>query len=82
MEPHLVKNYLSFVVNNCRAVYLLQARHGKEQFGGKGVNTTITLEDYKAMLYEFKLINEEEPWQAHRKLKEGIGYFHGVWKKD
>ena len=81
MEPHIVKNYLKYVLPECNSVYLLQARQGKESSKNKGVETPITFDDYNQMLNGFKLIAESDPYQANRKLKEGIGYFHAVWKK-
>lgn len=81
MEPHIVKNYLNYVLPECQSIYLLQARHGKESSKNKGVETPISFEDYNQMLEGFTLLAEDDPYQAHKKLREGIGYFHAVWKK-
>lgn len=82
MEPDIVQNYLSYVLDECKSIYLLQARHGKESSKNSGVVTPISFEDYNSMLNGFKLINESQPFQAHRKLVEKIGYFHAVWQKE
>lgn len=78
MEPEVVQNYLSYALPNCKWVYLLQARHGKES---ARVTNPIRLEDYDSYLEGFDLVKEEEPYRAHKRLNESGGYFHAVWKK-
>ena len=81
MEPEIVSNYLTHILPVTDAVYLLQARHGKESKATKGVRKPTTFDDYCNMLNGFDLITEEDPYQANRKLKEGLAYFHAVWRK-
>jgi putative sugar O-methyltransferase len=81
MEPEIVKNYLSYVLDNCNAIYLLQARHGKESDKRSGVVTPIRFNDYNNMLGDFKLIKESDAFEAHRKMSQSGGYFQAVWKK-
>ncbi len=81
MEPHIVKNYLKYILKGCQAIYLLQARHGKESYKNKGVVTPIRFEDYTPMLNGFTLIDDSEAYKAHKKLSQSGGYFQAVWKK-
>lgn len=80
MEPNIVQNYLSYVLNNCNSIYLLQARYGKESTKDNGVKIPIKFEDYNAMLSNYELVKESDAYQAHRKLSDSKGYFHAVWK--
>lgn len=82
MEPKIVKNYLNYILEGCQAIYLLQAKHGKESTKNKGVETPIRFDDYVSMLNGFKLIDESDAFQAHRRLAESGGYFHAVWRKE
>ena len=82
MEPNIVKNYLSYILEGCQAIFLLQARHGKESGKNRGVENPICFDDYVSMLNGFKLIDESDAFQAHRRLSESGGYFWAVWKKD
>lgn len=77
MEPDVVKNYLRFVKSNCRFIYLLQARHGKE---AGSVDMPITFKDYNDWLNEYKLLEDENAFRAHMRLKESGGYFHAIWE--
>ncbi len=81
MEPHIVKNYLSFVTNSCKHIYLLQARKGKESTQSSGVVTPITFDDYNKMLNMFSLIKETDAHEAHRKMSQSGGYFQAVWSR-
>jgi len=81
MEPHIVKNYLSYVLNNCESIYLLQARHGKESAKNSGVVKPIRFSDYNAMFENFVLIQESDALEAHRKMSQSGGYFQAVWKR-
>lgn len=80
MEPHIVKNYLSYILGSCDLIYLLQARKGKESTIEEGVVTPIKFEDYDLMLQNYKLLDESDAFQAHRKLSQSGGYFQAVWK--
>jgi putative sugar O-methyltransferase len=80
MEPNIVKNYLNYVINSCRFIYLLQARYGKESTQSTGVVTPITFNDYKNMLKNYQLIKESDAYEAHRKMSQSKGYFQAVWK--
>lgn len=80
MEPTIVKNYLSFVINSCKFIYLLQARYGKESTQTSGVETPITFDDYKNMLDNYQLVKESDAFEAHRKMSQSGGYFQAVWK--
>lgn len=77
MEPKIVNNYLSYINNNCRWVFLLQARHGKEL---KSVKTPIKYEDYNKWLLDYELVQESDAFRAHMRLKESGGYFQAIWK--
>lgn len=83
MEPEIVKNYLSYILDGCKSIYLLQAREGKESTKSSGVVSKINFEDYCNFLNGFKLINESDVFHASRKLKPGgREYFQAVWKKE
>lgn len=81
MEPDIVNNYLSYIVENCEAVYLLQARQGQRSTGTSGVKTPITFNDYISMLNGFKLIKQSDAFLAHKRLSQCGGYFQAVWRK-
>lgn len=81
MEPDIVKNYLSYVKGNCEFVFLLQARHGKESTGSFGVVTPLKFSDYDAMLSGYRVIQESDAFEAHRKISQSGGYFQAVWQK-
>ncbi len=82
MEPDIVKNYLSYVTDNCEYIYLLQSRHGKESSKNSGVVSPIKFNDYNAMLSGFKLIKETDVFEANRKMSQSGGYFQAVWKTE
>lgn len=78
MEPHVVQNYLSYVMPSAKHIYLLQARHGKEEYR---VEKPILFEDYNSWLKDFDLVAEADAWRAHKRLTESGGYFEAVWKR-
>ena len=80
MEPNIVKNYLSYVIDSCKFVYLLQARNGKESSGKSGVVNPIKFDDYNLMLKDYQLIFETDAFEAHRKMSQSGGYFQAVWE--
>ena len=80
MEPEIVQNYLSYVLGSCKSIYLLQARKGKESTSNSGVKKPITFEDYSKMLTGYRLINETDAYEAHRKMSQSGGYFQAVWE--
>ena len=80
MEPNVVKNYLSFV-NNAKSVYLLQARHGKEDNYASGVKKKTSFDDYNRMLSNYSLIEEDDAYYAAKKMDMSGGYFQALWKK-
>jgi putative sugar O-methyltransferase len=80
MEPHIVENYLSYVRGNAKRIYLLQARFGKETGRIVGVEKKIRFEDYRNMLNQYTLLEQEDVFQAHRRLSQSGGYFQGVWE--
>jgi len=82
MEPEIVENYLSFILGSCDHIYLLQAKKGKESSTSKGVVKPILFEDYNNMLQNYRLANEDEAYQANRKLSQSGGYFQAVWNLD
>jgi len=58
MEPDVVANYLSFVNDSAKDVFLLEKMNGKEtaeEAGTKGVLNPVTIEDYKKGLSNFKI---------------------------
>lgn len=81
MEPTIVKNYLSYVINSGKFIYLLQARNGKESTKTSGVETPITFNDYKDMLSGYQMIKESDAFEAHRKMFQSGGYFQAVWER-
>jgi putative sugar O-methyltransferase len=81
MEPAIVENYLNYVKNNAKWVYLLQARHGKETSGRTHVQDPTTFDDYKRFLSGYVLQEEHNAWLSHRRLSQSGGYFEGVWRK-
>jgi putative sugar O-methyltransferase len=82
MEPDIVKNYLSYVTDNCEFIYLLQTRNGKESSKNSGVVTPIKFSDYNTMLNGFKLIKETDAFEANRRMSQSGGYFQAVWQKE
>lgn len=81
MEPTIVRNYLSYVRNSCKFIYLLQARNGKESTQTSGVETPITFNDYKDMLNDYQMIKESDAFEAHRKMSQSGGYFQAIWER-
>ena len=84
MEPDVVKNYLSSVLQNCGWIYLLQARKGKEMAvnGRKeGVTKPITFDDYNQMLPSYHLVEQQDAYRAYKRMSESGGYFEAVWQK-
>lgn len=81
MEPHVVSNYLSYVIQKAKWIYLLQARKGKETSSDSGVEKPITFKDYDEMLPNYKLVADEDAYFAHMKMRQSGGYFQAVWKR-
>ena len=67
-------------MQSCNIIYLLQARKGKESTSEEGVVTPIKFEDYDSMLQNYKLLDKNDAFQAHRRLSQSGGYFQAVWK--
>ncbi len=82
MEPDIVRNYLSYVLDSCQNIYLLQSRKGKESTSKSGVVTPITFGDYNGMLTNFELVKESDAFEAHRRMSQSGGYFQAVWRKE
>ena len=80
MEPNIVENYLKFVKGNASWIYLLQARHGKETKGKAQVKDPISINDYKNLLDGYEIFDEDDAWNAHKRLNQSGGYFEGIWK--
>jgi len=80
MEPEVVSNYLSYIGNRARWIYLLQARQGKETGAKARVRTPIIFEDYCALLPGYELVAEQDAFQAHKRLSQSGGYFEAVWR--
>lgn len=58
MEPDVVANYLSYVNESAKDVFLLEKMNGKEtaeEAGTKGVLNPVTIEDYKKGLSNFRI---------------------------
>lgn len=82
MEPNIVVNYLGYVTGNCDWVYLMQARNGKESSAGAGVVKPILFTDYDQMLgTEYTLTDEDDAYDAHRRVSQTGGYFQALWHK-
>lgn len=58
MEPHVVEHYLEIVLGNAAAIYLLQARHGKETVGTAHVERQTTFADYDRFVAGYELMAE------------------------
>ncbi len=82
MEPDVVANYLNYIKGNARWIYLLQARHGKKTTGRTHVKNPITFDDYNALLSGYILREEQDAWQAHKRISASGGYFEGVWIRE
>lgn len=80
MEPDKVENYLRYVKGNSHAIYLLQARHGKESSENTGVVTPVKFSDYDAMLSGYELMEEADAFEAHRRMSQSGGYFQAIWQ--
>jgi putative sugar O-methyltransferase len=82
MEPEIVANYLSYVSSNCNWIYLMQARNGKESSQGSGVRKPIVFADYNKMLAgRYELVQEEDAFDAHRRVSQTGGYFQAIWHR-
>jgi putative sugar O-methyltransferase len=81
MEPHVIENYLSYILGNAEWIYLLQARHGKESYANAGVEKPVTFNDYNQMLHPYKLVEEQDAYYAHMRMHQSGGYFEALWKK-
>ena len=82
MEPNIVANYLSYIKENCDWIYLMQARNGKESSQDAGVVKPILFADYNTMIgNEYTLIEEEDAYDAHRRVSQTGGYFQALWKR-
>lgn len=81
MEPQVVEGYLGYVKGRARWVYLLQARHGKEQSGATSVQTRVRFEDYSRFLHGYELKAVEDAYEAHRRMTPSGGYFEAVWER-
>lgn len=83
MEPNIVSNYLSYIKANCYWIYLMQARSGKESSQLEGVVKPIVFDDYNRMLgSDYKLVKEEDAYDAHRRVSQTGGYFQALWKRE
>ena len=82
MEPAVVENYLGYVRGNCRWIYLLEARHGKEPSGRTHVQRPIEFADYGELLAGYALREEHDAWHAHGRITESGGYFEAMWVKE
>ncbi|MBD3290720.1 putative sugar O-methyltransferase [candidate division KSB1 bacterium] len=80
MEPGVVMNYLKYVQEKARLIYLLQARQGKESRGRIHVNKQTKFGDYNDMLSAYKLINQEDAYFAHKRMSQSGGYFQAIWE--
>lgn len=78
MEPKIVKNYLSYVIDSCNFIYLLQARNGKESSNKSGVVNPIKFDDYNSKLKNCQLIFEADAFEAHHRMSQSGGYFQAV----
>ena len=80
MEPDIVANYLSYVKGNAAWVYLMQARNGKESSQKDGVVKPILFADYGKMLgTAYHLVEEDDAYDAHRRVSQTGGYFQALW---
>lgn len=82
MEPNVVENYLGYVRGKAKWIYLLQTRKGKESYAHSGVEKPITFEDYNRLLPGYKLLEEEDAYFAHMRMRHSGGYFQAVWEKN
>jgi hypothetical protein len=81
MEPEIVANYLGYINGNFSWVYLMQARNGKESTSEAGVVKPILFADYGKMLgQQYKLVEEDDAYDAHRRVSQTGGYFQAVWQ--
>lgn len=84
MEPHVVLNYLSFVQQSVKQVYLMAKMDGKEQAsdeGTKGVLNPVKFEHYQEGLKGFSMIDKHVCYlPSGERMWEG--YEESVWKKD
>lgn len=80
MEPNIVANYLEYVKGNASWVYLMQARNGKESSQESGVVKPIIFADYDHMLGRgYSLVEEDDAYDAHRRVSQTGGYFQALW---
>lgn len=77
MEPAVVENYLRFIRENCRWVYLLQLRLGNR---ASSVEQPIVFEDYSRWLPQHLLVEEHNAYRANKRMTENKGYFEAIWR--
>jgi len=82
MEPEVVENYLFYIKEKAKCIYLLQSRNGKETKGKVHVKKKTTFNDYNRLLSGYLLQEQHDAYEAHRRISQFGGYFEGVWKKD
>lgn len=80
MEPDVVNNYLGYVKNRAKWIYLLQKRHGQKTTGRVHVKQPITLAHYRAMLNGYRLIEEQSAFSSINKMRGD--YFEGIWRRE
>ncbi|MBM3947893.1 MAG: putative sugar O-methyltransferase [SAR202 cluster bacterium] len=81
MEPDVVRHYLSFVNKQASMAYLRERMEGKELAAGPGQHGVLkktTLEDYRAGLPEFKLLDMSPAPYA---LRPPSGYHNSIWER-
>ncbi len=65
MEPHVVANYLTYVNQSCKYVFLSQEMGGKrraDKLGERGVLQPTTLDDYLAGLANLRMVDLRPRW--------------------
>ena len=67
---------------NCRWIYLLEARHGKETSGKTHVQRPIEFADYGGLLPGYALREEHDAWHANGRFTESGGHFEAIWVKE
>lgn len=78
MEPQVVQHYLQVFSPGAKAVFLLQASNGKEQFR---VKDPITFKKYNEWLSGFEQKALQPAFKIHKPMTASGGYSQAVWVK-
>lgn len=80
MEPDVVKNYLSYILDSCNYIYLLQIRERKSLLKAKRAEKNLGFGEYASWLQNYDLVKIQDAYRAYKRMTETGGYFEALWK--